>query len=319
MSEAVFFLCPGRGSYGREELGTLSRLVNELGDEGAALEESLEAVREAILPEAPTMLDLDRSEAFKPARMLPGLHASPLIFACSILDARLATRVASPVVVAGNSLGFYSALVVSGALEAEDGMRLVATMAKLQEEGPGGGQVLWTLLDEDWRVLPEREALLVDILDRLRREGRSADVSIRLGGHVVLAGDEEATLLLLERLPRVVLGKRDFPFRLPFHGPFHTKLLADVAERARRALEDLPMSAPRVPLVDGRGFIWSPLSTDVEALFDYTVGAQVTSTFDLTTALRVALLDFAPTRVQLLAPGASLRAPLGHVERMLSL
>ncbi|MCA8968666.1 MAG: ACP S-malonyltransferase [Planctomycetes bacterium] len=316
---AGFLLCPGRGSYGREELGTLVDLVTELGSEGAALVADLETMRAELLPDQPGLLELDQSASFKPAHMLPGMRASPLIYACTVLDARRAMRSCEPVLVGGNSLGFYSALVVSGALAPVDGMRLVATMARLQEDGPEGGQVLWTLLDDEWRVLPERSSEVEAVLAGIRSEGHRVDLSIRLGGHVVLAGDEPATKLLLERLPKVVLGKREFPFRLPFHGPFHTDLLTDVAVRAERALEDLPMSEPRIPLVDGRGHVWRPSSTDVEALFAYTVGTQVTSTFDLTTALRVALLDYAPDTTHLLAPGSSLRAPLGHVQAMLGL
>ncbi|MCB9919272.1 MAG: ACP S-malonyltransferase [Planctomycetes bacterium] len=318
-ASATFLLCPGRGSYGREELGTLLDLVTELGSEGAALVAELETMRADLLPDQPGLLELDQSTSFKPAHMLPGMRASPLIYACSVLDARRAMRSCEPVLVGGNSLGFYSALAVSGALTPVDGMRLVATMARLQEDGPKGGQVLWTLLDEEWHVLPERSIDAESVLTAIRAEGHRADVSIRLGGHIVLAGDEPATKLLLERLPRVVLGKREFPFRLPFHGPFHTDLLAEVAARAGHELEDLPMSEPRIPLVDGRGRVWRPMSTDVEALFDYTVGTQVTSTFDLTAALRVALLDYAPRTTRLLAPGTSLRAPLGHVQKMLGL
>ena len=311
---ARFFLCPGRGSYAKRELGTLERLVQELGDEGRSGLERIEKQRKLLDDDLPALAKLDTAPEFRSSLHLPGRNASPLIFACTVLDALRESRREGPCVVAGNSLGFYSALVVSGALEIEEGMRLVSTMARLQELGAKGGQVLWTRLDDDWRMLPERRAALDDLLARLRARAVSADVSIELGGHVVLAGDEEATRALLEELPKVKLGKRDFPFRLPFHGPFHTPLLAPVAEAAAKALADLELRAPRVPLVDGRGFVWSPLSSDVEALREYTIGTQVTTTFDFTTMCRVALVDFAPDEHVLLAPGSSLRAPLGHVE-----
>ena len=311
---ARFFLCPGRGSYAKGELGTLARLAEQLGDQGRDALARIEAQRKRLDDDLPSLIKLDSAPEFRSSLHLPGRNASPLIFACSVLDAMREERSAPPIVVAGNSLGFYSALVVSGALELEEGMRLVSTMARLQELGANGGQILWTRLDEDWRALPERRTALDELLAELRGRGLSADVSIELGGHVVLAGDEDATRALLEELPKVTLGKREFPFRLPFHGPFHTPLLAPVAEAAAKALDDLALERPRVPLVDGRGFVWSPLASDLGALKDYTIGAQVTTTFDFSTMCRVVLSDFAPDENVLLAPGSSLRAPLGHVE-----
>lgn len=314
---ASFWLAPGRGSYGKSELGTLSSLVEDLGEEGSTLVTLLEEERADVLPSGPSLLGLDQSETFRPATMLPGQNASPLIFACTVLDSRRAQRDGEPVLVGGNSLGFYSALVLCGALQPEDGMRLVCTMAKLQEDGPAGGQVLWTLLDDDWNLLGERERRLDEIMARIRESGHEIALSIRLGGHVVIAGDETAMRALLDQLPGVRLGQRDFPFRLPFHGPFHTPLLTRVAERALDELGDLDIRVPRYPLVDGRGFVWTPRATDPKALLEYTLTTQVTTTFDLTAAMRVALLDWAPEHVDLLAPGSSLRAPLGHVERFL--
>lgn len=314
---ARVFLCPGRGSYAKSELGSLGRSVAALGPEGETLLTLLEAKRSAVLPGGGELRALDASESFRAAQHLPGQNASPLIYACTLLDARIQAREARPVLVGGNSLGFYSALVVSGALDPVEGMRLVCTMAKLQEEGPDGGQILWTLLDDDWRVDAARIATLRQVIGGMRGQGLEVGLPIRLGGHVVVAGEERAMRALLAELPEVQLGKRAFPFRLPFHGPFHTSRVESVAERAREVLGDLELRAPEIPLVDGRGFVWSPRHADVEALLDYTLVTQVSTCFDLSAALRVALCDYAPDDVVLLAPGSSLRAPLGHVEKAL--
>ena len=311
------WLCPGRGSYAKAELGTLQRLVEEIGDEGRALVELLEAERADLLPSSPSLVELDDAKEFRASKHLPGAHASPLIYSCTILDARRAARGGEPVLVGGNSLGFYSALVVSGALEVREGMRLVCTMATLQEEGPDGGQVLWTLLDDDWALLPERQEQLTAVMQDIEESGHEIALSIRLGGHVVVAGDERAMRQLLAELPKVKLGKREFPFRLPFHGPFHTPRLATVAARARDALSDLPITTPQYPLIDGRGYVWSPRTAEPAALLEYTLTTQVTTTYDMTSAMRVALLEYAPSEFVLLEPGATLRAPLGHVERWL--
>jgi len=310
-----FLLAPGRGSYARDELGTLTRLEAEVGAAATTLLDTLESLRQGYDPDLPTLRELDQAPAFKPGLHLPGRNASPLIYACTLL-AELRHRVqgGSTDCVAGNSLGFYTALALSDALSPEEGYRLVSTMARLQEEGPKGGQILWTLLDDDWNVLPARESQLQQIL-RIP----DLDLSIRLGGHVVLAGSEKALAQALAELPKVKLGKREFPFRLPFHGPFHTPLLESVAARARSELADLDIRRPRALLIDGRGFEWSPLATDPRALLDYTLGPQITRTFDFTTMIEKVLLDYAPTYILLLEPGASLRAPVGHIQKWLAL
>jgi hypothetical protein len=69
-----------------------------------------------------------------------------------------------------------------------------------------------------------------------------------------------------------------YPFRLMQHGPYHTPLVAHVS--TRRARDVSPRSTfgrPRVTLVDGRGVRFTPWSADVDALREYTLGAQVTS------------------------------------------
>ena len=315
-----FLLCPGRGSYAKSELGTLHRLAKESGQEGRALLARLEEARSHLDPDLPSLEELDRAERFRPGLHLQGRNASPLIYACTLLDELVHRHKGELRVVGGNSLGFYSALVVSGALDPFSGLRLISTMARLQERGPKGGQVLWTLLEEDWTWSAERKALLLRLLKDLGRALPKASLrpSIFLGGHIVLAGSEEGIKALLERLPPVKLGKRDFPFRLAFHGPFHNPLLLPVAERALEELADLSFRRPRVSLIDGRGFIWSPLWTDPEKLRLYTLKTQVTETFDFTSTLRVGIREFACDEVNCLRPGSSLRAPLGHVESWLS-
>lgn len=313
MTPAAFLLCPGRGSYAKPELGWLhARRAQDPGGVGELVDRLSELQRQ-LDPDAPSFVELDTAGEFRPARHLPGRHASPLIFACTLADAIRARRETTPVLVGGNSLGFYTALVVAGALPVEQGFRLVTVMARLQEElAPPGGQVLWTLLDDDWQPVAAR----VELLQRLLVEiGDEVAVSIRLGGHVVLGGTESGVETLLARLPKVKLGEREFPFRLAFHGPFHTPLLAPVAARAVRELDDLGFRRPSVPLIDGRGYVWSPLWADRDALRAYTLQTQVTETFDFTTMVRTALLEYAPEVVELLAPGTSLRAPVGHVEK----
>jgi malonyl CoA-acyl carrier protein transacylase len=183
-------------------------------------------------------------------------------------------------------------------------------MAALQGQGlSGGGQVLYSLVDDDWHVVPEVAGAVRDLVTN---DPNLAE-SIRLGGHVVLAGNAVGIGKLENVLPARQVGKREFPVRLAGHGPFHTPFSRVVAVEARHSLGSLPFRAPRIPLIDGRGAIHTPWSADPEVLRDYTLGQQVTEVFDFTASVRVALREFAPDVVVCLPPGNTLSAPVAHV------
>jgi malonyl CoA-acyl carrier protein transacylase len=220
------------------------------------------------------------------------------IYRRSVADhVSLAEHDLSPVATCGNSMGWYTALVAGGALSLEDGERLVATMEGIHAEETRGGQL----------VYPAEPTKVKEALEKARG---FAALSVDLGGYVVLAGDDEGIASLRELLPEVVSGGRTYPIAMPGHSAFHTRLMADRAERARRELADLAWWHPAVPLVDGRGAQHRPLTADPAELRDYTLGAQVTETFDLAAAVRVGLREYAPDAVVLLGPGTSIAGAL---------
>jgi malonyl CoA-acyl carrier protein transacylase len=210
-------------------------------------------------------------------------------------------------------MGWYTALAVAGAVDFDDGFRLVQEMALLQEEqqrSEGGGQVLYPLVDEQWRSDAELEASVKNALAGSRGEAR---ISIRLGGYAVLAGTEAGIAHLLRALPKAKLGQNLYPFRLMQHGPYHTPFVASVAEKARERLARLEFRAPRTTLVDGRGARFTPWSTDPAELADYTLGVQVTETFDFTASVRVALREHAPDLLVCPGPGNTLGGVCGQI------
>ncbi|HEX6886125.1 MAG TPA: ACP S-malonyltransferase [Planctomycetota bacterium] len=293
MKQRVVLMCPGRGSYTEKSLRAL-----DAADPWVRAAEALRAEYE-LEP----LLALDGATRFEPARHLRPANAAALIYVCTLLDARAAAERGELVCVAGNSLGWYSALAVAGALSFEDGFRLVQQMALLQEQGEPGGQVIYPVVGEDWRRAPAAEeavrALLASATGQLF-------ASIHLGGYEVLAGTPEGIGRALKELPPVKLGATSYPFRLAQHGPYHTPLASSVAARAREQLAGLDFRAPRVPLVDGRGLRFTPLATDVAALRAYTLGAQVDTPYDFTASVRVATLEHAPERLVLPGPGNTL-------------
>ena len=66
-------------------------------------------------------------------------------------------------------------------------------------------------------------------------------------------------------------------------------------------------------MVDGRGAIWQPYSTDPAELRAYTLGQQVVETYNFTKAIEVTLKEFAPDRLILLGPGATSGGAIGQI------
>ena len=257
---------------------------------------------------------MDGAARFEPARHLRPANVSPLIYLKSLLDVEAARARYDVVAVGGNSLGWYTALAAAGALSFDDGFRLVQRMSLLQEEHASGvtagGQVLYPVVDEDWRHDATKAAAVEHALATSDGE---AFPSIELGGQRVLAGSNTGVQHLLRALPQVKVGKLTYPIKLAQHGPYHTHLAGEVAAAAQGALADLEFTAPRATLIDGRGRQFSPWSTDLGALRAYTFGAQVTTPYNFTATVRVALREFAPDRLVLPGPGNTLGSIVGQV------
>ncbi|MBX3463655.1 MAG: ACP S-malonyltransferase [Planctomycetes bacterium] len=305
---AVLF-CPGRGSYTKDELGWLGRTVRP-----GPVAEALAACDDWRRSQGrPTLREIDGADRFRPGLHLDGENAAELIYFGTLAAAERLRERYEIVAVAGNSLGWYSALPASGALEPTQGWRLVATMAALQKQVPGG-QVLTTTVGDDWLTNLELRTALQAVVQALRDRGDETfcDFSIHLGGHEVVAGTEAAVTALLTHLPKVKVGEREFPFRLAGHGPFHTRLCAPTSQQAAARLADLPVTAPRCHLIDGFGNVHSPWSADPRELLHYTTHAQVLETFDFTACVRTAMREFQPDVLLCAGPGTSLRAPVGH-------
>jgi [acyl-carrier-protein] S-malonyltransferase len=312
---AVLF-CPGRGAYGRSELGFVTRAVERAVQLGRNDVAQTLARADAVRASAgrPTIRDLDGAKSFQPSVHLEGENAAELIWFGTVADAIDLAERYEICAVAGNSLGWYTALPVAGALSVFDGHRLVTTMARLQRtQVDEGGQILTTTLDEDWRPDPHLVRALEAAIQSVTASGEFLARSIRLGGHEVIAGSEFAIQRLLKELPAIESEARRFPFRLAGHGPFHTSLCQGVAETARDELASLQFLRPDIPLIDGFGNVHSRWSADPLKLFRYTTGEQVTETFDFTACVRTAMREFQPDVLVCAGPGTSLRAPVGHV------
>ncbi|WP_075180997.1 ACP S-malonyltransferase [Pantoea sp. 1.19] len=147
----------------------------------------------------------------------------------------------APALMAGHSLGEYSALVCAGVMAFADAVKLVELRGKLMQEavpaGTGAMQAIIGLDDAAIRAACEAAA-----------EGQVvAPVNFNSPGQVVIAGHKEA----VERAGaacKAAGAKRALP--LPVSVPSHCALMKPAADKLALALNDIPFSAPAFPVVN---------------------------------------------------------------------
>ncbi|MEZ5737106.1 MAG: ACP S-malonyltransferase [Novosphingobium sp.] len=291
-------VCPGRGTYNKTELGYLGRHFQD-----RALLQQFDAIRGHCGQE--TLSALDGAERFSVNLHTRGDNASALIYAATIGDfAEIDFGKVNVVAITGNSMGWYSALACGGAIGPVAGFQLANTMGTLMQTSLIGGQLIHPFVGEDWMPNSARRAELLELVRSINdRAGHVLDLSIDLGGMLVLAGNE-AGLKAFEAAVEPEQGR--YPMRLPNHAAFHTHLQEPVAEAGREAIDPGTFGQPTRPLIDGRGKIWWPGSTDSARLYEYTLGDQVTTAYDYTRAIIVAAREFAPDLFIITGPGGTL-------------
>jgi [acyl-carrier-protein] S-malonyltransferase len=154
------------------------------------------------------------------------------VFSLVVLDAveRLGLE---PSACAGHSLGEYTALVASGALSYEDGLRLVAergaAMQDAAENAPGTMAAILGLEDDAAEAACQRA------------EGDVWVANYNAPGQVVLAGSREA-LDAASTIAKSLGAKRVLP--IPVGGAFHTPYMAPARDRLRKALQNVVFHEP---------------------------------------------------------------------------
>lgn len=146
-----------------------------------------------------------------------------------------------PAVVAGHSLGEYSALVAAGAISFADAVPLVRFRAQAMQEavpvGQGGMAAILGLSDED-----------VQEVCRASADGQVVEaVNFNAPAQVVIAGHKEA----VERA--CVAAKARGAKRalvLAVSAPFHSSLLRPASDRLQAYLKDVAFHAPSLPVVN---------------------------------------------------------------------
>ncbi|MEL6378204.1 MAG: ACP S-malonyltransferase [Pseudomonadota bacterium] len=301
--QTALVIAPGRGAYQAEEMGYLRAHHGAQSDFIAMLDQVRQQAGQTPIS------TLDGEGTFIRSRHTNGENASLLIFGCAVADYLAIDQNRFDIVgIAGNSMGWYLALTCVGALSLQNGAHLVNHMGTLMHTDGVGGQLIYPVTDENWRPCTERRTIIDKAMAETRDDGHMVFASIELGGSLVLAGEDTGLGRLTDSLPTD--GR--YPLRLSYHAAFHTPLLDFIVPKAQAALSPTLFSQPQHPIIDGRGHIWTSGGADLSALYDYTLGHQITHTYDFTTSIIVAMRELAPDVVIVLGPGTTMGAPVAQ-------
>ena len=160
----------------------------------------------------------------------------PAIFLHSIVAARLMTTLC-PDMVAGHSLGEFSALVAAEALHWEDGLRLVSQRAQAMQEAcelqPGTMAAVLALADDK----------VAEVCDGI--EDIVVAANFNCPGQVVISGSLSGVDAACKALKEAGAKRA---LKLPVGGAFHSPLMQPAAERLQTAIMNTTFRAPKCPI-----------------------------------------------------------------------
>jgi [acyl-carrier-protein] S-malonyltransferase len=161
----------------------------------------------------------------------------PAIFIYSVAALKMALNGVAPQMVAGHSLGEFSALVANGVLSFEDGLKLVSTRAKAMQEAcnanPSSMAAILGLAD--------------DVVEKICDEtpGIVVPANYNCPGQLVISGETTAVELACQNM-KDAGAKR--ALMLPVNGAFHSPLMMPAQEKLAEAIHNTKFYKPTMPV-----------------------------------------------------------------------
>ena len=226
----------------------------------------------------------------------------PAVFLHSVITAICLGDEFAPAMVAGHSLGEFSALVAAGAISFEDGVKLVAAranaMQKACEANPGLMAAIIGLPDEK----------VEEVCSQISAEGEVVvAANYNCPGQLVISGTVDAINKACEAL-KAAGAKRALPLKVG--GAFHSPLMQPAKDELQAAIEQTVFSAPKCPVyqnVDGKPH------TDAEEIKANLI-AQLTSSVRWTSSVQNMIADGADNFTEC-GPGKALQGMIGRIDK----
>ena len=248
--QSVAFVFPGQGSQSVGMLDAFSE--SNAGTTLASLvQDTLDEASQALGYDLGALIHADPEE-----RLAKTEVTQPAILVTSVATWRAWKSLggASPSVMAGHSLGEYSALVCAGALSLADGASLVrdrgALMQQAVPEGEGAMAAILGLTDEQIR----------ECCDSV--EGAVAPANYNAPGQVVIAGQAAAVASAIEAC-KAAGAKRALPVAMSV--PSHSTLMSGAAQALGERLAGVELVMPEIPVVHNVDATIASSTEEIEA------------------------------------------------------
>lgn len=243
------FVFPGQGS---QSVG----MLDAWGDNPIVVQ-TLQEASDALNEDIAALIKNGPKEALA---LTTNTQPVMLVSAIAAYRVWLAETGLKPAVVAGHSLGEYSALVASGALTLAQAVPLVRLRAQaMQDAVPVGQGAMAAILGMDAAKIV---AACADITKTLGGSESVQAANFNDPGQTVISGSKAAVDAACEQL-KAAGAKR--ALILPVSAPFHSQLMRPAAEKLAEALKSVTFAAPQIPVVNN---IDVAVQTDVDAIKD---------------------------------------------------
>jgi [acyl-carrier-protein] S-malonyltransferase len=224
------FVFPGQGS---QSLGMLAELASEFGAVKATFDEASAGAGVdlwALSQQGPEEA-LNRTENTQPALLAAGV---------AVWRVWQEQGGAMPNVLAGHSLGEYTALVCAGALSLHDAAALVAERGRLMQAAvPQGIGAMAAILGGD-------DAQIAQVCAEVEQGQVVSPANFNAPGQLVIAGNSEAVDRALAKLAELGVRKA---VKLPVSVPSHCALMRGAADKLAQKLESTSMALPKIPVI----------------------------------------------------------------------
>lgn len=223
----------------------------------------------------------------------------PAIFLHSVILSKVLGNSFQPDMVAGHSLGEFSALVAAGVLEFEDALKLVSqralAMQKACEVQPSTMAAVLALAD--------------DVVEKIceETEGIVVAANYNCPGQLVISGEIEAINAACEKMKEAG-AKRALV--LPVGGAFHSPLMEPAREELAKAIEETSFATPKCPIYQN---VTTTAITDAEEIQKNLI-AQLTAPVKWTQSVENMIADGATLFTEV-GPGKVLQGLVKKINR----